>query len=341
MLLSKKLLLADKNPYVFIFPFVTSGGRRQTFTDYYITKDGSGITAGSFPVSRVWFRPVYFRGQYVTVSYENNTAEIYTSGDAQTWTLATTLSGFNPAQMLIADDWVYMFASSGPIYRAQNLTTWSSVGTCPIGITSAQGCVAYRNNVFVAAHSENFAAEIYRSVDGGATWSLSATQPGYAPQYGTVPCYGVHAVEGGFVVEYGNQGTRPGTNTTINGGSYRFFYSADGDIWDTNPVFTLTAPEHLHTRLCSNGKIAYFIATGYTNASGYMSTDGTTWEPFQFTAQTWRNCNTSSNKRYLISSSWYNNDLTLSTVDINAGTTSMALFNNIPIVYEVANQATW
>lgn len=340
MLLSKKLLLADKNPYMFIFPFVLSGGRRQTFADYYITKDGSGITAGSFPVARVWFRPIYFCGQYVTVSHENGSAEIYTSADAQSWTLATTLPGFNPAQMLVADDWVYMFASSGPIYRSQNLTTWSSVGTCPIGITSAQGSIAYKDNRFVAATISNYAAKVYVSTDDCVTWDEALTPPNYAPQYGNVYADGVFSVDGGFITMYHNGGTRPGGATAISGSTHQIYYSANGNVWETNPVLSIPSP-NVPTRLASNGKVAFFTSSGYSGATGYMTRDGVNWTPFQFLAYVWRNANCSANNRYLCQSGYENTDLTLATIDISSGLTSMAVFNNISPIHRMSNDATW
>lgn len=340
MLLSKKLLLVDKNPYMFIFPFVTSGGRRQAFTDYYITMNGSGITAGSFPVSRVWFTPHYSRGKYLTVANEDNAIEVYVSGDAQTWTLAATLQSLHAVQTVLADGVHYLFTNEGTVYSSADGVTWSAVGTNPIGITSAQGSVTYKDNKFVAATVSNYAAKVYVSTDGCATWSEALTPPNYAPQYGNVYTDGVFSVDGGFITMYHNGGTRPGTGTAVSGSTHKIYYSANGNVWETNPVLSIPSP-NVPTRLASNGRVAFFTSTGYSGATGYMTRDGVNWTPFQFPAYVWRNANCSANNRYLCQSGYENTDLTLATIDISSGLTSMAVFNNISPIHRMSNDATW
>jgi hypothetical protein len=123
-----------------------------------------------------------------------NPAMIYSTSNGTNWTVAASFPGlqrvssFLPynGQLLITTDHAGT-GGKGGIFASSNGTTWTKINTTAFGPVSSAYChtlTVWQNAIWVSTHDPTYGASVWRSTDGGVTWTQS---PGSAGGFGIGP----------------------------------------------------------------------------------------------------------------------------------------------------------
>ena len=290
MLLAKKLLMGDVNTYMFIYPIISSSGRRIASDIYYITKDGINLTKCTFPSASLWINPVYGHKKYITFATGSSSSEVYSSPDGKTWTYKTSLSGVSSARLFFDGEYFYAFTTAnGSIYRSSDGSSWTSIGTVPAMMGTFSGHtagLAYRNGTFVIGcwNSTDYRADIWYSTNGCVSWT-QVTIPNYNPTSRRTLFRGLAAGSDGFAIAF--------SDTTSN--AINLFYSSNGSSWSKSTLAISTGGA---TELIDDGKYIYTARTDSGAYSGYKSSGDGNWSSITLGGLLGENGTADVNQRY-------------------------------------------
>ena len=309
--------MIERNPMLFVFPMITSGGRRQPFADYYYTRDGLSLTHSTFPASREWMSPVFGKGKYVTASSNGSAMEIYISPNAKTWTKTATMGPADTlGKLVFSGEAFYFFAQSNSVvYKSTDTVTWTAVGTVPTIHTSIyyNSCgIAYYDGTFVVGsyNTQTSKIDLYYSNNDCSTWTAASINY-TGPSQMRTSVRGIVAVEDGFAL------CVSGSASGGSGATYtsKFFYSSNGASWSES-TFSKTG-DYSAWGFVGNNSTAAFVDTVST---GYKSNDGNSWTTFPLSVSVMNNAGVTMNRRYFCVGAFNNGVFSVCSSNLQDGT---------------------